>query len=29
MRGQAMLMGAGLWMGCGIFMMKRMISFKF
>jgi len=29
MRGQAMLLGAGLWMGCGIFMMKRMISFKF
>ncbi|WP_313104933.1 type II secretion system F family protein [Brevundimonas sp.] len=28
-RGQAMLLGAGLWMGCGIFMMKRMISFKF
>ena len=29
MRGQAMLLGAALWMGCGIFMMKRMISFKF
>jgi tight adherence protein B len=29
MRGQVMLLGAALWMGCGIFMMKRMISFKF
>ncbi|WP_312144985.1 type II secretion system F family protein [Brevundimonas sp.] len=29
MRGQVMLLGAGLWMSCGVFMMKRMISFKF
>ena len=29
MRGQVMLLGAALWMSCGIFMMKRMISFKF
>ena len=29
MRGQMMLLGSAVWMGCGIFMMKRMISFKF
>lgn len=29
MRGQLMLMGAALWMSAGIFVMKRMISFKF
>ena len=29
MRGQVMLLGAALWMSCGVFMMKRMISFKF
>lgn len=29
MRGQVMLLGSAIWMGCGIFMMKRMISFKF
>jgi tight adherence protein B len=29
MRGQVMLLGAALWMGCGIFVMKRMVSFKF
>ncbi|HEY1072770.1 type II secretion system F family protein [Brevundimonas sp.] len=29
MRGQVMLLGSAVWMGCGIFMMKRMISFKF
>ncbi|MBN8551380.1 MAG: type II secretion system F family protein [Caulobacterales bacterium] len=28
-RGQLMLMGAGLWMGAGIFMMRKMINFKF
>lgn len=28
-RGQIMLMGAGLWMAIGVFVMKRMISFKF
>jgi tight adherence protein B len=28
-RGQIMLLGAGLWMGTGIFVMKKMISFKF
>lgn len=28
-RGQLMLLGAGLWMGIGVFVMKRMISFKF
>ncbi|MBI2249155.1 MAG: type II secretion system F family protein [Brevundimonas diminuta] len=28
-RGQVMLMGAGLWMAIGVFVMKRMISFKF
>ena len=29
MRGQVMLMGAAIWMSCGIFVMKRMIAFKF
>lgn len=29
MRGQVMLLGAAVWMSCGVFMMKRMISFKF
>jgi tight adherence protein B len=29
MRGQVMLLGCAVWMGCGIFTMKRMISFKF
>jgi tight adherence protein B len=29
MRGQVMLLGAALWMSCGVLMMKRMISFKF
>lgn len=29
MRGQLMLLGAGIWMSMGIFVMKRMISFKF
>ena len=29
MRGQIMLLGAALWMSCGVLMMKRMISFKF
>ncbi len=29
MRGQFMLLGSALWMACGIFMMKKMISFKF
>lgn len=28
-RGQIMLLGAGLWMATGIFVMKKMISFKF
>ncbi|WP_313575719.1 type II secretion system F family protein [Brevundimonas sp.] len=28
-RGQVMLMGAALWMAIGVFVMKRMISFKF
>jgi len=28
-RGQVMLLGAGLWMSCGVFVMKKMISFKF
>nr|WP_313417688.1 type II secretion system F family protein [Brevundimonas diminuta] len=28
-RGQVMLMGAALWMATGVFVMKRMISFKF
>lgn len=28
-RGQLMLLGAALWMGSGIFVMKKMISFKF
>lgn len=28
-RGQVMLMGAGLWMAIGVFVMKRMINFKF
>jgi len=28
-RGQIMLLGAGLWMGIGIFVMRRMINFKF
>src|SRR3569832_186708 len=27
-RGHLMLMGSGFWMACGIFVMKRMISFK-
>ena len=27
-RGHLMLMGCGLWMGMGIFVMKKMISFK-
>ena len=27
-RGQIMLLGSAIWMGCGIFVMKRMISFK-
>ena len=29
MRGQLMLMGAALWMSIGVFVMKRMIAFKF
>ena len=29
MRGQVMLLGCAVWMGCGIFTMKRMISFRF
>jgi tight adherence protein B len=29
MRGQFMLLGSAVWMACGIFMMKKMISFKF
>lgn len=28
-RGQVMLLGAGVWMSMGVFVMKRMISFKF
>ncbi len=28
-RGQVMLLGAGVWMSCGVFVMKRMIAFKF
>lgn len=28
-RGQLMLLGAGLWMAAGIFMMRKMINFKF
>ena len=28
-RGQVMLLGAAVWMSCGVFVMKRMISFKF
>jgi len=28
-RGQLMLLGAGLWMGAGIYMMRKMINFKF
>jgi tight adherence protein B len=28
-RGQVMLLGAGLWMSCGVFVMKKMIAFKF
>lgn len=28
-RGQVMLLGAGLWMSAGVFVMKKMISFKF
>lgn len=28
-RGQIMLLGAGLWMGAGILMMRKMINFKF
>lgn len=28
-RGQLMLLGAGLWMGAGVFMMRKMINFKF
>jgi len=28
-RGQLMLLGSGFWMACGVFMMKKMISFKF
>jgi tight adherence protein B len=28
-RGQAMLMGGGIWMALGIFVMRRMINFKF
>lgn len=28
-RGQVMLLGCAVWMACGIFAMKRMISFKF
>jgi tight adherence protein B len=28
-RGHIMLLGAGLWMATGIFVMKKMISFKF
>jgi tight adherence protein B len=26
--GNALLIGAGLWMGCGVFVMKKMINFK-
>ncbi len=28
-RGQVMLLGAGLWMSAGVFVMKKMIAFKF
>lgn len=28
-RGQFMLLGSGIWMACGVMMMKKMISFKF
>jgi tight adherence protein B len=28
-RGQVMLLGAGVWMGLGIVVMKKMIAFKF
>ncbi len=28
-RGQVMLLGSAIWMACGVFTMKRMISFKF
>jgi tight adherence protein B len=28
-RGHLMLMGAAFWMGCGIFVMRKMINFKF
>ncbi len=28
-RGQVMLLGAAVWMSCGVFVMKRMIAFKF
>lgn len=28
-RGQVMLLGAALWMSCGVFVMKKMIAFKF
>ena len=27
--GNVMLLGCGIWMGAGIFMMKKMISFKY
>ena len=29
MRGQVMLLGSAIWMACGVFAMKRMISFKY
>ncbi|MGH7028108.1 type II secretion system F family protein [Brevundimonas sp.] len=29
MRGQVMLLGSAIWMACGVFTMKRMISFKY
>ena len=28
-RGQVMLLGSALWMSCGVFVMKKMIAFKF
>jgi tight adherence protein B len=28
-RGHVMLMGAAFWMSCGIFVMRKMINFKF
>ena len=28
-RGQVMLLGAALWMSAGVFVMKKMIAFKF